>query len=161
MPHTMFTEIMLTVVVASIAAFLAAAFYSNISSFYDIYRATIDSEKDKMVTNIKIIYATNTSSTTAKLWVKNIGQRAIHSNILTKSTLIFGPVAECYLVNYNASNPPLWGFYLVSDFDSDGVWDPSETIEILVVWGEPLPLGDYYAKLILYNGVSDEYYFSI
>ncbi|MHC1628809.1 MAG: hypothetical protein ACXQTI_08265 [Candidatus Nezhaarchaeales archaeon] len=161
MVHTVMTEVMLTVAIATIAAFLAASFYSSMSSFYDVYRMAIGVEKEKALTNIEIIFATNVSSSEAKIWVKNIGQKPITRSLIAKASLIFGPTAECQLLGYNTTVAPYWTFSLASDFDHDGAWDPSETIEIDVIWDTTLAPGDYYVKLILYNGVSDDYYFSI
>jgi len=155
------TEIMLTAAVATIVAFLAASFYSHMSSFYDVYRMTIGVEEEKALTSIKIVFATNSSNTTVKVWIKNIGQKSISKDLISKASLIFGSSSKCELIAFNSSTPPSWNFKLAYDNDNDGVWDPSETIEIEITWNDVLTVGDYYVKFIMHNGVSDDYYFSI
>ena len=159
--HTVMTEVMLTAAIATIAAFLAASFYSSMTSFYNVYRTAIGAEEEKALMDIKIVFATNTSSTTVKVWIKNVGQKPLSKNLITRASLIFGPSSQCELISYNSSTPPSWTFQLAYDADGDGVWDPSETIELTITWSETLAPGDYYVKFIMHNGVSDDYYFSI
>lgn len=161
MVHSVVTEIMLTAVVAAVVALLASSFYSNMSTFYDTFRVTVNSEREKMLADVKIVFAAATSPMEVKVWVKNTGYTSMSGDLIARSTLIFGPTSSCALVGYRSAAAPSWNYRLASDLDSDGVWDPSETLEIDVAWGGTLPQGDYYVKLVLYNGVSDEYYFSL
>jgi len=110
---------------------------------------------------IEVFFAVNISSTNVKVWVKNIGGNEIRKALIEKLDVIFGPRGNFRRIPYNAAGPPTWTYQIVNDVDGDGNWDFGETIEITIVWDKTLEAGDYYVKVVTYNGISDHYWFSV
>jgi len=160
MSHTVTVEAILTIAVTLTAAAVASMFMSNILPLSNVYITSESSIKEKAYTQVEIIFATNSSADTVKIWVKNIGLHEIHKDLISKSDVFFGPSGNFTRVSYMAATPPSWNYTIVNDFDSDENWDPCETLEIIVSWSS-LQRGDYWAKFVTYNGAYDEYSFSI
>ena len=114
---------------------------------------------DRMKSHVSIVHAANTTDRkTIYIWVKNVGSSRIAA--IEESDLFFGQETSFYRVpnvNYADGARPSWTYSL----ESGNEWLPGNTIKITITYsGDPGP-GTYYVKLVIPNGISDEYYFSM
>ena len=56
-----------------IATSIAGVVMNQVGVFESTFTATSESQKDIMLTKVKIVYATNTTDNNVSIWVKNIG----------------------------------------------------------------------------------------
>lgn len=138
---------------------LAASMLSQvfITSMTNIQRSSMESSKflsDRIKTSIKIIYTTNSSST-VKIWVKNVGSLDIAPSDIQRSDIFFGTDLNCYTY---AETGVGWTYRILSGATS---WMPDDTLEVTLRPSSPLIPGQYYLSFVTYNGVKDEYTISI
>jgi hypothetical protein len=114
---------------------------------------------ERMKSRINIVHAANTANrTSVYLWVKNVGTQRIVS--VEDSDLFFGQETDFEHVPYFTDaegSYPQWDFELENDTE----WQTSATIKITITYSGDPGAGTYYAKFIIPNGISDEYYFSM
>lgn len=157
------SEAAITTAIITIACVLCASMLIS-AIFPTLNRATssvVSSSTDlgeRIVTSIDIIAEANDTSH-EYIWVKNIGSSEISQ--IENSDVFFGKIDEFRRIPYNStlSVTPSWTYSLEND-DGDGRWDIGETINITII-SSGITAGDYYAKMVLYNGVSAEDKFSI
>lgn len=144
------------------ALLVIAGVVSAVSVFKSIFPA-ITQSSDAMVsmqqqansrlqTQIQIIHAAQIGSTVI-VWVKNVGSTRIAA--INSGDLFFGPQGNYVRIPFGAGSPS-WQSVLESGTD----WDPTATIQITISGYSPLTSGRYFVKLVLPNGISDEFYFS-
>ncbi|MCX8182684.1 MAG: flagellin [Candidatus Methanomethyliaceae archaeon] len=155
------TESILTISVILVAATTAAAMMHSIYDLDKINYALLDTTKQSISTSFKVIFATNSSENTIKLWVKNVGLKEVDSSAMGKLTLFVGPRGNVRHIPFNNSGAPYWIYTIVNDLDSDSYIDPGETVEIIVDWGMVISYGDWYLRLTTPYGVSTDYTFSV
>jgi flagellar protein FlaG len=148
--------ILIAVVVAAVA--LSQSFISAVSMIQDKAGASSKAMADKISTSVKIIYAAEVNTTTARVWVKNIGTSTIHDPNIIDSDLFFGRPGGFDWYGYSKSGIG-WSYKVLGDV-TEG-WRPGETIEIDITSTKVITSGDYYVSYITYNGVKSELYFSI
>jgi hypothetical protein len=113
---------------------------------------------DRMQSDINIVHAANSSDRkTVYIWVKNVGSSRILA--VEESDLFFGQENEFARIPYtsDAGGNPCWTYSLENDTE----WRASATIKITIEYDSALSSGTYYIKMIIPNGISDEYYFSM
>ena len=148
--------ILIAVVVAAVA--LSQSFLTSMTMIQDKTTASSTAMGDKISTNVKIIYASGVNSTSARVWVKNIGTSTIHEPSITDSDLFFGPQGAFQWIGYNVSGTS-WSYKLLGD-GGEG-WRPGETLEINIKSSTLIQSGEYYVRYVTYNGVKSDLYFSI
>ena len=155
------SEVYITIAVVIAVSIFSASIFGNLQRVVDIEREKTTDLKIKLGTRLDIIFCAQYNDTAVKLWIKNIGVEPIHPTLIgNKADLFFGPRGSFKRIPYN-STQPTWIYNLVNDRDGDGVWDPSETIEVTVNSDSTLSHGDYYVRYVTYNGVYSEYTFTI
>lgn len=152
--------IMLTIVMVVLATLFSGMMLSSIVALQELNHGILVKDGYNSKAEVKIVFSAKISSTEAKLWIKNVGEAGISSSTIAKSTLLFGPSGNFKVLTYGNESPPYWNFTII-DEDEDGKWSPQETLEISIIWSEPLPTGDYYAKFVLYGGIEDSFTFKI
>ena len=92
------------------------------------------------------------------IWVKNIGTTRI-SNIENSDVFLGGQGSWSRIIHEDWAGGalPSWE-YTIENGDE---WIQANTVMIEVSSNSTLPSGEYHIKLIIPNGVSDEYYFSM
>ncbi|MEM2002241.1 MAG: hypothetical protein QXT77_06335 [Candidatus Methanomethylicaceae archaeon] len=155
------TESILTISAILVAATIAATMMNSIYNIDQVNYALLDTTKQSIATSLRVIFATNASESTIKLWVKNVGLKEVDPSVIERSTLFIGPRGNVRHIPFNSSEAPRWDYTIVNDLDSDTYIDPGETIEITVDWGEVIQNGDWYIQLTTYYGVSTTYEFSV
>lgn len=112
--------------------------------------------EDRLKSQIEIIHATGKSTDSdVSVWAKNVGSLRIIA--VERCDLFFGPEGDFARIPYGAGAPH-WEYAL----ENDTQWNPSATLKILIRYGAGFPsAGRHFVKIIIPNGVSDEYYFSV
>jgi hypothetical protein len=114
---------------------------------------------ERMKSRISIVHAANSANrTSVYLWIKNVGTQRIVN--VDESDLFFGQEYNFSRIPYEADagvSYPRWTFNLENDTE----WQTSATLKVTINYSDNLSAGTYYAKFIIPNGISDEYYFSM
>ena len=104
---------------------------------------------DRMKTQIEFIQAAK-SGNTVILWVKNVGSVRVLAP--DAADLFFGLQGNFARIPYGVGSPS-WSYIIENGTD----WHPSATVKITITYASPPPAGSYYAKMVLTNGISNEY----
>ena len=92
------------------------------------------------------------------VWVKNVGSSRIRA--IDESDVFFGEVgdfARVPYVNDAGGSLPSWTMSL----ENDSEWGPTATLKITIYFSAPLSSGTYFLKVVIPNGISDEFTFSM
>lgn len=114
---------------------------------------------ERLDSQIEVIHANgSTSDSDVSVWVKNIGSLRIDS--VERCDVFFGLENNFSRIPYGSDKgPPYWEYELEGD---NSEWEPSVTLKITIRHGGTYPsAGKNFVKIVLPNGVSNEYYFSI
>ncbi len=146
------------ILVASII--IAAGFSATVLNQMGVFKSTLiaagAAEKEIALTRIKVIYATNSSSSDVKIWVKNIGLNPVAG--LDRVDVFFGRLNYLERIPYDEVAAPTW----VYANGTGTQWQSKETIEIDVTSDNTLETGvTYVVRVATPNGISDDYIFSI
>ena len=116
---------------------------------------------ERMKSRINIVHASNTEDLeTVYIWVKNVGDTRIVQ--IEESDLFFGEEGDFARIPYvedAGDDYPRWSFDVLNDTQ----WTIGATLEITITYdtGQGASPGTYFMKMIIPNGVSDEYFFSM
>jgi hypothetical protein len=114
---------------------------------------------DRIKSDIEIIHATgDDGSTTAYIWVKNIG--ASNLKAIERTDVFFGEDTSFIRVPWGEAGctAPCWEDTL----ENAESFEPTSTLRITVHLDAPMAAGStYYVKVVLYNGASDARYFTL
>jgi hypothetical protein len=114
---------------------------------------------ERMKSRINIVHAANSANRTSiYLWIKNVGtQRIVNVN---ESDLFFGQDSNFDRVPYKGDAEgyyPQWDYNLENDTE----WSTSATLKVTITYSSDPGSGTYFAKFIIPNGISDDFYFSM
>ncbi|MEW6603092.1 MAG: flagellin [Thermoproteota archaeon] len=146
------------VLIASVivAAGLSGMAINKMGVFQSAFSASTDAQKDVILTRLKVIYATNSSSTQVNIWVKNVGVAPIDT--LESVDVYFGELGSVQRIPYDTGSTPQWTF----GNNPDLLWKAGGTLEIEITLDNALQEGAIYTVMVTApNGVSDDYIFSI
>ena len=114
---------------------------------------------ERMKSRINIVHAANSANrTSVYLWVKNVGTQRIVA--IDDSDLFFGQEDNFERIPYvddAGGSYPRWAYGIENDTE----WRTSATVNITISYDSDPGAGTYFAKFIIPNGISDEYYFSM
>jgi len=114
---------------------------------------------DRMKSQINIIHASNSSDRkTVYVWVKNVGTSRILS--IEQSDLFFGQEGEFSRIPHAddaGGGYPRWAYTIENDTE----WKSGATLKITVSYESDPGAGTYFVKMVIPNGVADEYFFSM
>jgi len=114
---------------------------------------------ERMKSRINIVHAANSSDRlTVYIWVKNVGTTRIVA--IEESDLFFGLSDNFTRVSHvddAGGGYPRWGYSLENDTE----WQNSATLKITINYSSDPGAGTYFTKMIIPNGISDEYFFSM
>ena len=151
-------EAILIIASVIVAGSVAGVVLSQIGVFESSITQTSESQKDKLLTKIKIVYATNSSDNDVNIYVKNIGKQPLSS--LDNMDVYFGPVnsADRYAYLDQTWQDDTWEFNSTS---TPSVWQSMETQQIDINESSLAKSTTYEIQITTPQGVSDEYIFSI
>lgn len=154
MPSTVVVEGLLIVAGIVAASVLAGAVINKIGAFDSTLTMSANNQKNILLTKIKIIYATNSETDQADIWIKNIGAAPIISP--ETMDVFFGEIGQVQRIPYDATTTPTWNFTEPLD-----VWQKQETVEIEIFNDVPFASNTYSVTVTAPNGVEDEHVFAI
>lgn len=148
------TEGILLIASILVASGLSAVVLTKAGALNSAVTVTTEAQKDITLTKVKIVYAIgNSSSSTVKVWAKNIGSTPI--NNLDKVDVYFGKVGSTVKIPYDTAAPS-WTYSA-----SMTQWQTKDTVQIDISNGSNLSASStYIVRITMPNGVTDEYLFS-
>ena len=154
------SEAILIIASVVIAASVAGVVMNQVGVFQSTFTATTEGQKDTLLTNFKIVMATNTTDDTVSIWIKNVGQNPISS--VDKVDVYFGEIDQVQNIPYNqgcvAPCPDnTWKY----DNIPDPVWQIMDTASINITDNQIQKGVTYQVTVTTPNGVSDEHIFSL
>jgi archaellum component FlaG (FlaF/FlaG flagellin family) len=161
MSETVITTAIITIACVICAGMLLSAVYPAMNRATSSVVKTSAKLGDRIETSIDIIAEANDTSQHIYIWVKNTG--AVEISQVENSDIFFGKINEFQRIPFNSSlsaSVPSWSYSFEND-DDDQKWDTGETLNITINSSYPLTSGNYFVKIVLYNGISDEEKFSI
>ena len=155
MASTVVSETILIIASVIVAGALSATVLSQMSVFDSAFTASTESQKEMVLTKIKIIYATNTTSTKVATWIKNIGMNPIKEPNLVD--VYFGKLGSVQRIPYNTGITPTWNYS-----SPITTWQIKETAQINIYYDSNLAKNSTYViKATTPNGIVDDHVFSI
>jgi archaeal flagellar protein FlaG len=152
MGSAVFTEAILIVASVIVAAGLAGVVMTKVGTFQSTFTQTTENQKQTILTNIKILYAQNPTSTSINAWVKNVGTYSITNT--QNIDVYFGQTGAMQRIPYNAIGSQSWTFS--SPVTS---WDKANTVQINLSDLSTIQCSAVYElQVTTPNGVSDEYF---
>ena len=151
------SEAILIIASVVIASSIAGVVMSQLGIFESTFTATTESQKDMILTKIKIVYATNTTDNHVNVWIKNIGVNpVINAN---KTDVYFGEIDQVQSMVHNSkkqiNNNWMWDAPLPQP-----IWQISDTHSVNITDNDLFPGRTYQISITTSNGVSNEYIFS-
>jgi hypothetical protein len=117
-----------------------------------------DKIDERMKSRISIVHATSSADRlTVYIWVKNVGSTRIAA--IPESDIFFGKEGNFMRIPYEGDAGgarPSWNYTIENDTE----WEPNATLKITITYQVDPGAGKYYLKVVIPNGISDEYYFS-
>ena len=155
MASVVVSETILIIASVIVAAALSATVLGQMSVFDSAFSASTESQKDIVLTKIKIIYATNTTDTKVSTWIKNVGMSSIKEPNLVD--VYFGKLGSVQRIPYNNGTAPTWNYSVPVN-----VWQIKETAQINIYYDTNLVKGSTYViKATTPNGITDDHVFSV
>lgn len=118
-----------------------------------------DTLNDRMKSRINIVHASNSENrTTVYVWIKNVGSTRIVD--VESSDLFFGQETDFARIPFTDDAPasyPQWDY----EIENSELWDKSATLKITITYSTDPGAGTYFIKMIIPNGIADEFYFSM
>jgi len=140
-----------------IATSIAGIVMSQVGVFESTFTATTENQKDIMLTNVKIVYATNTTNSNVIIWVKNIGINPIVA--ANKTDVYFGEINQVRNIPHDPKgNEDTWRWDAPLP---QPIWQISDTHSINITDADIVPGVTYQVTIITPNGVDDEEIFTI
>jgi flagellar protein FlaG len=152
--------LMIATIIAAVA--LINAVFPSIYSMAGSISTTTGTVNDRMKSDIKFIYETTDQGHNLTVWLKNTGKTQLVPSSFNNTDIFFGETSSAMTrAVLNASTAPSWTFAIEND-DSNGRWDPGETLRIDILSDQTFtPGNDYKIRAVLYNGVFCEDYFTV
>jgi archaeal flagellar protein FlaG len=136
---------LITAVIA--AGVLINAVYPVVYSMAGTFSSSTHESDVRMRTDFKVI-ATAAKTSTAYVWMKNIGSERIAESDVRRGDVFFGAIDSFDRLEYGDD----WTEDL-SDTNGNGVWDPGETIKITIATSSLSSGQQLYFQFSLPNGV--------
>lgn len=118
-----------------------------------------DDVNDRMKSRVTIVHAINSADRlNLYIWVKNIGSTRILS--IDECDVFCGQENDFERIPYvddAGGSYPNWAYSIENDTE----WKAGATLKITITYSSDPGSGTYYIKLIIPNGISDEYFFSM
>lgn len=144
-----------------IAGMITGIVINKVGTFEGYFTASTEAQKEKMLTKLEIIHVNQINNTSVNVWIKNTGLTPLTN--LGSVDVYFGQIGSVGYVGYtdgSTDDAPDWGF--ADGTTTSSVWTEGQTIQIEVEDSGNLQNNQsYLVQLVLSNGVSDDYIFSV
>ncbi len=118
-----------------------------------------DTVDDRMKSRISIVHAANESDRlTIYIWVKNVGSSRIV--VIEEGDLFFGQENDFDRIDhedYAGGGFPRWN----DSVEGGGEWTTGKTLKITITYNADPGAATYLVKMVIPNGISDEFFFSM
>lgn len=139
--------------------FIANSAYPMINRSSEAMVSMADKIDDRMQSNVNIVHAATTADRkTVYLWVKNVGSNRIVA--IEDSDIFFGQETNFARIPYvddAGGASPSW----IYTIENDTEWKTGATVKITITYSSDPGSGTYFAKVVIPNGIADEFYFSM
>jgi len=142
-----------------IATSIAAVVMNQVGVFQSTFTATTESQKDTLLTKVKIILATNTTDSHVAVWVKNVGVHPISS--LGSMDVYFGEIDKIQRIQYDQGTDIIDDRWRFSPAVPTPVWQIMDTFAINITDSTIKKDVTYHVTISTPNGVTDEHFFSL
>jgi len=142
-----------------VAGALAGVILNQVGVFESTIVETTDAQQEKMLTKVKIVYASNSSNTILDVWVKNTGRNPVTS--VTSMDVFFGPINQVTRYTYDSAiafADNTWDF---ANNSPPTVWQMLNTTKIQIDESSLAKDVTYVVRVGTPNGIFDEYIFSL
>jgi archaeal flagellar protein FlaG len=141
------------------AIFVFNSVFPMVNRSSDAVVSMADQIDDRMKSHISIVHAANTiDHKTVYIWIKNVGSSRIAP--IEDSDVFFGQEGNYSRIPYTSEVGgvnPCWSYTIENGTE----WLTSATLKITITYDTDPGAGTYFIKVIIPNGISDEYYFSM
>ncbi len=152
-------EAILIIASVIVAGSIAGLVLSQIGVFESTITQTTESQQDKLLTKIDIVYGSGTvgmSIPEASIYVKNTGSNPIVDN--TNLDVYLGEIGSAKRYSYQvAGGDDTWEFVA----GAPSVWQQRETYQINVTESDLSTSTTYEVQITTPNGISDDFIFSL
>ena len=139
--------------------FLFNSVYPMVNRSSQAMVSMADTIDERMKSRINIVHAANSSNrTSVYVWVKNVGTSRIVA--VEESDVFFGQSDNFTRIPYvddAGGGYPRWSYGIENDTE----WKTGATVNITISYDVDPGTGTYFMKMIIPNGISDEYFFSM
>lgn len=108
---------------------------------------------DRVQSSIEVIQAADDGSE-VYIWVKNVGSSEIAA--VDQSDVFFGETGSIARIPYGEGTPH-WTY----EIENNSEWLPMATVKVTIHLSSAPSSGTYFVNIVIPNGISDEYSFSI
>lgn len=152
--------LMIATIIAAVA--LINAVFPSIYGMSGSITTMTSNVNDRMKCDIKFVYETNDQYNNLTAWIKNTGKVQILVTNFNNTDVFFGEVGTVMKrAVLNGTSAPNWTYTIEND-DGNGRWDSGETLRINITSDQTFKAGrDYKVRVVLYNGVFCEDYFTV
>jgi flagellar protein FlaG len=152
------SEAILIIASVVIATAIAGVVMSQVGVFESTFTATTESQKDIILTDVKIVFASgNDVGNYVNVWIKNVGVNPIVN--ANNTDVYFGPIGSVKNYPHNkiiTEDTWRWNSPL-----PEPTWQISNTHSINITDAQITTGVTYQLTVTTPNGVSDEYIFSL
>ena len=142
-----------------VAGALAGVILNQVGVFQSTIVETTGAQQEKMLTKVKIVYASNSTDNVVDVWVKNTGKNPVTS--VTNMDVFFGEIGQVTRYTYDASpsfSDNTWDF---ASGSAPTVWQVLNTTQIEIDESSLQKDVTYVVRITTPNGIFDEYIFSL
>jgi flagellar protein FlaG len=153
------SEAILIIASVVIATSVAGVVMNQVGVFESTFKATTESQKDIILTKVKIVYASGKvgAESYVNIWVKNIGVNPIVN--ANQTDVYFGEIDQ--VINYPHNKIKTEDTWRWDGPLPEPIWQLSDTHSINITDADIQTGVTYQVTVITPNGVSDEYIFSL
>jgi flagellar protein FlaG len=152
------SEAILIIASVVIATAVAGVVMNQVGVFESTFTATTESQKDIILTDVKIVYASgNDVDNYVNVWIKNVGVNPIVN--ANNTDVYFGPIGS--VKNYPHNKIQTEDTWRWNSPLPEPTWQISNTHSINITDAQITTGVTYQLTVTTPNGVSDEYIFSL
>ena len=141
------------------AVFMFNAVYPMLNRSSQALSSASDTLDDRMKSRINIVHAANSADRkSVYIWTKNVGSSRITA--ITESDIFFGEEDDFQRIPHEddaGSSYPRWSY----EIENDTEWKAGATVKFTITYDADPGAGTYFIKIVIPNGILDEYFFSM